>query len=82
MQKRVAPKLKKIICVSTPSKEDVIDEFHVDPNKIEVILNGIDINISIANSIEESIKSFSKNQDSIVLITGSLYLVGEVLNLN
>ena len=37
MQKRVAPKLKKIICVSKPSKEDVIEEFNVDPNKIEVI---------------------------------------------
>ena len=44
MQKRVAPKLKKIICVSKPSKKDVVEEFHVDPNRIEVILNGIDIN--------------------------------------
>ena len=44
MQKRVAPKLNKIICVSGPSKEDIVKEFLVEDNKIEVILNGIDIN--------------------------------------
>jgi len=44
MQKRVAPKLNKIICVSAPSKEDIVKEFLVEDNKIEVILNGIDIN--------------------------------------
>ena len=43
MQKRVAPQLNHIICVSQPSKEDVISEFNVDGNKITVIPNGIDI---------------------------------------
>ena len=43
MQKRVAPQLNHIICVSQPSKEDVISEFNVDENKITVIPNGIDI---------------------------------------
>ena len=43
MQKRVAPQLNHIICVSQPSKEDVISEFNVDANKITVIPNGIDI---------------------------------------
>ena len=44
MQKKVAPKLNKIICVSGPSKEDIVEEFSVNESKIEVILNGIDIN--------------------------------------
>ncbi len=44
MQKRVAPKLNKIICVSRPSKGDIVEEFNVDESKIEVIVNGIDIN--------------------------------------
>ena len=44
MQKRVAPNLNKIICVSGPSKEDIVEEFLVDERNIEVILNGIDIN--------------------------------------
>ena len=43
MQKKVSPKLRKIICVSGPSKQDVVEEFQVNPENIEVILNGIDI---------------------------------------
>ena len=64
MQKRVAPKLKKIICVSKPSKEDVIEEFNVNPNKIEVILNGIDIN-SFTTS------SFDKREENKIITTAS-----------
>ena len=43
MQKKVAPKLNQIICVSGPSKQDVVEEFLVNPENVEVILNGIDI---------------------------------------
>tara|TARA_S200000501_G_scaffold275956_1_gene259786 strand:+ start:3749 stop:4966 length:1218 start_codon:yes stop_codon:yes gene_type:complete len=43
MQKRIAPKLQKIICVSEPSKLDTVTEFSVNPENIDVILNGIDI---------------------------------------
>ena len=43
MQKKVSPKLNKIICVSGPSKKDVVEEFLVNPENVEVILNGIDI---------------------------------------
>ncbi len=50
MQKRVAPKLNKIICVSSPAKEDIIKEFLVDDKKIEVILNGIDIDKFVPGS--------------------------------
>ncbi len=50
MQKRVAPKLNKIVCVSTPAKEDIIEEFLVDDKKIEVILNGIDIDKFVPGS--------------------------------
>ena len=49
MQKKVAPKLNKIICVSRPSKKDIVEEFLVDPEKIEVILNCIDIRKFIPN---------------------------------
>jgi glycosyltransferase involved in cell wall biosynthesis len=64
MQKRVAPKLKKIICVSRPSKKDVVEEFHVDPNRIEVILNGIDINTF-------SPCSFDKREKNKIITTAS-----------
>ena len=38
MQKRVAPNLNQIICVSGPSKQDIVKEFQVEQNKIEIIL--------------------------------------------
>ena len=43
MQKEVAPKLSKIICPSIQSKEDVSKEFEVNEERIDVVLNGIDI---------------------------------------
>lgn len=52
MQKRVAPKLNKIICVSGPSKEDIVEEFLVEAHKIEVILNGIDIHKFIPGPLD------------------------------
>ena len=55
MQKKVAPQLKNIICVSQPSKEDVISEFKVDEKKITVIPNGIDIGIFKPSSIKKSL---------------------------
>ena len=39
-------------------------------------------NINYKESIEEAIKSIPVKQNDIILITGSLYLAGEVLNLN
>ena len=38
--------------------------------------------INYKNSIKEALKSLSLNDEDVVLITGSLYLAGEVLNLN
>jgi len=69
--------VKSIQLVDIPNHEGALSKEDFK-NK----LNGIKLKISLANSIEESIKSFSKYQNSIVICTGSLYLVGEVLNLN
>ena len=56
------------------------------PNSIKGIelkdkLNGFS-NINYKESIEEAIKSIPVKENDIILITGSLYLAGEVLNLN
>ena len=69
--------VKSITLIDIPNQEDSIskEEFK---NK----LNGINKKIYLANSIEESIKSVSKNQNSLCLIAGSLYLAAEVLNIN
>ena len=39
-------------------------------------------NINYKESVEEAIKSIPLKENDIILITGSLYLAGEVLNLN
>ena len=39
-------------------------------------------NLNYERSIEDALKKISTNKDDIILITGSLYLAGEVLNLN
>ena len=44
-------------------------------------LNGFS-NINYKESIEDAIKSIPVKENDIILITGSLYLAGEVLNLN
>ena len=69
--------VKSITLIDIPNQEGSIskEEFK---NK----LNGINQEIYLANSIEESIKSVSKNKNSLCLIAGSLYLAAEVLNIN
>ena len=39
-------------------------------------------NVKYAENIEDAIKSIEMNQGDLLLITGSLYLCSEVLNLN
>ncbi len=45
-------------------------------------LDNLKLNLKLSNSIEESIKSLSKNENTIILCLGSLYLAGEILSLN
>ncbi len=45
-------------------------------------LFNLKLNLKLSNSIEESIRSLSKNENTIILCIGSLYLAGEILSLN
>ena len=45
-------------------------------------LDNLKLNLKLSNGIEESIKSLSKNENTIILCLGSLYLAGEILSLN
>ena len=45
-------------------------------------LDNSKLNLKLSNGIEESIKSLSKNEKTIILCVGSLYLAGEILSLN
>ena len=69
--------VKSINLIDIPNNEGAI--FKEDlKNK----LNGIKIKFYLSDSIEESIKSFSAQEKSIILCVGSLYLCGEILKLN
>ena len=69
--------VKSITLIDIPNQEGSISKENFK-NK----LNGIKGKIDLSNSIEESIQSMNKYQNNICLVVGSLYLVGEVLNLN
>ncbi len=45
-------------------------------------LVNLKLNLKFSNGIEESIRSLSKNENTIILCLGSLYLAGEILSLN
>ena len=70
-------KVKSITLIDIPNQEGSIskEEFK---NK----LNGINKTINLCKNIRESIQSINKYQNEICLVSGSLYLIGEVLNLN
>ena len=69
--------VKSITLIDIPNQEGSIlkEEFK---NK----LIGINKEINLSKSIKESIQSINKYQNEICLVLGSLYLIGEVLNLN
>ena len=50
MNKIVAPKLKKVITPSFNSKEDIALDFNVDPKRIDVIPNGLDLTVFKKNN--------------------------------
>ena len=66
-----------ISLIDIPNNEGAISKENLK-NK----LNDIKIKFHLSNSIEESIKSFSAQEKSIILCVGSLYLCGEILKLN
>ena len=57
-------------------------EGSISKEKFKSKLNKINKKINLCKSIKESIQSINKYQNKICLISGSLYLIGEVLNLN
>ena len=45
-------------------------------------ISNLNFTLKISDSIDKAIHSNSKDINTITLVTGSLYLIGEVLNLN
>ena len=74
------------IRISSPIIHNVIDipnqEGSISKEDFKKKLSNSNLNLKLANSIEESIKSLAKNEKTITLCIGSLYLAGEILSLN
>ena len=69
--------VKSITLIDIPNQNGAIQK-----EMLKKKLDGLNFNIKIGSSIKDSIKQNSKHENTICLITGSLYLIGEVLNLN
>jgi len=69
--------VKSVTLIDIPNQDSSIskEEFQ---NKIK----DLKLNLNLSSSIKESIQTLSKNENTITLCVGSLYLVGEILNLN
>ena len=69
--------VKSITIIDIPNQKGSISK-----EELKSKFNIIKKEINLSNSIKESIQSVNKYQNDICLVVGSLYLVGEVLNLN
>ncbi len=69
--------VKSITLIDIPNQEGSISK-----EEFKDKLNALKMEINLSPSIQEAVKLNSKHQDSICLFAGSLYMVGEVLNLN
>ena len=63
--------------IDIPNQENGINK-----EELKNKLSHLNIDFKLADSVEQSIKLNSSNQNTITLIVGSLYLVGEILNIN
>ena len=68
--------IKSLTTIDIPNQPNAIGG-----DKLKLKLNKFS-NINYKKSIEDAIKSIPVSKNDIILITGSLYLAGEVLNLN
>ena len=69
--------VNSITLIDIPHQEGSISK-----ENLKKKLDNLKLNLKLCNGIKESIKSLSKNQNTIILCVGSLYLAGEILSLN
>ena len=72
------PRISTIVTVDIPNQKNCIKK-----EKLKRIIDKLGINSKTENSIMDAITYFNKqDKNGIIFITGSLYLCGDVLNLN
>ena len=69
--------VNSITLIDIPNQDGAISK-----EDLEIKLNDLNLNIKRSQSIESAIKSLSKNENTITVCIGSLYLAGEILKLN
>ena len=69
--------VNSITLINIPNQDGAISK-----EDLESKLNDLNLNIKRSQSIESAIKSLSKNENTIIVCIGSLYLAGEILKLN
>ena len=69
--------VNSITLIDIPNQDGAISK-----ENLETKLSKLNLNIKRSQSIESAIKSLSKNENTITVCIGSLYLVGEILKLN
>ncbi len=69
--------INSVIVIDIPNQSGSISK-----EEFKKKINNLKFNVKTSNNIQESIKSLSNYQNTIILVIGSLYLMGEVLNLN
>jgi glycogen synthase len=62
----------KVIAVSNYTKNIIVDKYGIDPNKIEVIHNGIDSHEYDSHPTDESINSIKHSGNKVVIFIGRL----------
>ena len=69
--------VNSVTLIDIPNQEGAISK---EEFKKKII--NLKFTLNLSNNIQDAIKSNTKSENSITLIVGSLYLIGEVLNLN
>ena len=69
--------VKSITLIDIPNQEGSISK-----EEFKEKLNDLEINVNLSQSIENAVKLNSNYQNTICLFVGSLYMVGEILNIN
>jgi len=70
--------VEEIVAVDIPNNKNCIKK-----ENLKKIIEKIGIKSKTSNSVQEAVKYISnKDKQSIIVILGSIYLIGEVLNLN
>ena len=69
--------VNSVSLIDIPNQEGAISK-----EQFKEKISNLKFTLKLSNNIQDAIRSSSESKNSITLIIGSLYLIGEVLNLN